>query len=411
MMLEKLRSIGKIIPLFIFSLLVAVAVWILAVTSSDPSETRTYPNAVPIEVISQSTNLVITSDLPESVSINLRAPASIWQTLNAGKASVRAFIDLSSVGEGEFSTPIQVQVGIRPVEVISYSPQEVDLVLEKLANKKFDIVVANRGALPVGYQTENPRLSATTAVVSGAQSLVDQVVEVRAVLDLSQVRSDIDQTITLQAVDSNGTPVREVTVIPESINLLQSVSQRGGYRNVVVKVVMEGQIRDGFRLTSLTVSPPTVTVFSSDTATVDALPGYVETRVISLVDREKGFSEDIELYLPSGLQVLGSSQVSVRVEIEPVISSVSLSEVQMAPTGLASNLTASISPDRANIILTGPVPLLNKLFVNDLRVLLDLSGYLPGTYSIEAKPSLNIPGLTVESISPATFEVVIKSKK
>ncbi len=411
MMIARLRSIGKLIPLILTSLVVAVAVWILAVTSSDPSETRAYPKPVPIEIIGQSTNLVIINDLPESVTINLRAPNSIWETLNTGKASVRAFIDLSSVEAGENTSPVQVQVGIKPVEIVSYTPQQVDLVLERLSNQQFDILVVNRGALPVGYQTEEPRLSETTAVVSGAESLVSQVAEVRAVLDLSQVRSDINQTVTLQPVDANGLLVRDITVIPDRITLLQTVSQRGGYRNVVVKVVTEGQIRDGYRLTSVTVNPPTVTVFSSDTATVDALPGYVDTRVISLVEREAGFTESVELSLPTGLQVIGNSQVEVKVEIEPVVSSVSLSEIPLEPTGLASNLTAIILPEKANIILTGPVPVLNNLFINDLRVLIDLSGRMPGTYSIEAAPTLNIPGLEIESISPTTFEVTISTKK
>ncbi len=410
-MLARLRTFGKLIPLIIVSLIVAVAVWILAVTSSDPSETRSYPKPVPIEIIGQSTNLVIINDLPETVTVNLRAPVSIWETLNSGKAGVRAFIDLSGVDAGQYTTPVQMQVGIKPVEIISYSPQQIDLVLEKLSNKRFDIVVVNRGALPVGYQTEEPRLSETSAVVSGAESLVSQVAELRAVVDLSQVRSDINQTITLQPVDANGLPVREITVTPDKITLLQTVSQRGGYRNVVVKIVTEGLIKDGYRLTSITVNPPTVTVYSSDTATVDELPGYVDTRVINLVDRQEGFSEEVELNLPTDLQVIGSSLVEVKVEIEPVVSSVSLSEIQLEPTGLASNLTATIVPDKANIILTGPVPLLNNLFINDLRVLIDLTGRLPGVYSIEAEPTLNIPGLEIESISPATFEVTITTKK
>ncbi len=410
-MLARLRAFGKLIPLIIVSMVVAVAVWILAVTSSDPSETRLYAKPVPIEVVGQSTNLVITNHLPESVTVNLRAPVSIWEKINSGKAGVRAFIDLSGVPEGTRTTQVQVQVGIKPVEVISYSPQMVDLVLEKLSNKRFDIAVVSRGALPVGYQTEDPRLSETSAVVSGAASLVAQVAEVRAVVDLSQVRSDINQEITLQPVDANGLLVREVSVTPDKITLLQGVSQRGGYRNVVVKVVTEGLIKDGYRLKSVTVNPPTVTVYSSDTATVDALPGYVDTRVINLVDRQEGFSVDVELSLPAGLQVIGSSMVEVKVEIEPVVSSLSLSEIQLEPTGLASNLSADIVPNKANIILSGPVPLLNSLFVNDLRILIDLTGRLPGVYSIDVKPTLNIPGLEIESISPATFEVTIRTKK
>jgi len=411
MMLARLRTFGKLIPLIAVSLVVAVAVWILAVTSSDPSETRAYPKPVPIEFVGQSSNLVIINDLPDTVTVNLRAPVSIWESMNSGKAGVRAFIDLSGVDAGIHTALVQVQVGIKPVEVVSYTPQEVDLVLEKLRNKRFEIVVVNRGALPVGYQTEEPRLSETTAVVSGAESLVSQVAEVRAVVDLSQVRSDINQVITLQPVDANGLQVRDVTITPDKITLLQTVSQRGGYRNVVVKIVTEGLIKDGYRLTSVTVNPPTVTVYSSDTATVDELPGFVDTRVINLVERQEGFTEEVELNLPTGLQVIGSSLVEVKVEIEPVVSSISLSEIQLEPTGLASNLSAVIVPDKANIILTGPVPLLNTLFINDLRVLIDLTGRLPGVYSIEAEPTLNIPGLEIESISPATFEVTITTKK
>lgn len=409
-MLAGLRSLSKLIPLVFVSLLVAVAVWILAVTSSDPSETRVYPKPVPVEVIGQSTNLVVVSDLPETVTVNLRAPVSIWDKLTSGSASVRAFIDLSSITEGEHVVPLQIQVGIKPVEIISFSPLEVDLVLESLSTSQFDIQVVNRGALPVGYQTAAPKLSETTAVVSGAESRVSQVTEVRAVVDLSQVRSDINQTITLQPVDANGLTVRGVTVTPDKITLLQTVSQRGGYRNVVVMVITEGQVKNGYRLTSITVNPPTVTVYSSDTLVVDALPGYVETRVIKLNDRQENFTETVELNLTSNLQVIGSTLVEVSVNIAPVESSLALSDVQLEVTGLASNLNAKISPEKANVIISGPVPALEALFANDLRVLIDVTGLLPGVYSLEPSLTLNIPGLKIESISPTSFEVTITSK-
>ena len=409
-MLARLRSFTKLFPLILISILVSLTVWILAVTSSDPSVTGEYPNAVPIEIIGQSTNLVVTNDLPEKVTISLRAPTSIWNTLNEGKGNVRAFIDLSGVTAGEVSIPVQVQVGIKPVEIVTYSPQMVDLVLEPLTSKQFDIVVVTRGALPVGYQSDEPVLSETTVVVSGAESLVAQVTEVRAVVDLSQVRSDINETITLQPVDINGLVVGNVTVTPDKITLLQTVTQRGGYRNVVVIVVTEGQVRQGYRLSSITVNPPTVTVYSTDTAAVDALPGSIQTRVINLVDRQDDFTEIVELNLPSSMQVIGSSLVEVRVDIEPVVSSIALSDIPLAEIGLASNLKASFLPEKANVIITGPLPILDTIFVSDVRVLIDLTGYLPGTYSIaNPKLSLNIPGLMIESISPITFEVTISA--
>lgn len=408
-MLNRLRSWTKLLPTLILSLLVALTVWVLAVTSSDPSETREYPKSISVEVIGQATNLAIINELPESVTLELRAPASIWEELSSGKASVRAFIDLSGLKEGDHTVPIEVQVGIKPVEVVSFTPAMIDVSLESLVSDQFDIKVVTRGALPVGYQSEEPQLSETSATVSGAASRVEQVMEIRAVIDLSEVRSDINQTITLQAVDANGMNVRDVTVYPSKITLIQEVAQRGGYRNVVVKVVTQGQIANGFRLTSISVFPPTITVFSTDPTVVDSLPGYIETLPIDITGKEENFTESVNLRLSSNLQVIGNSQVEVNVGIEPVESSLALTDVKVETIGLASNLTAKVLPEKVNVILSGPVPTLQNLFINDVRVLVDLTGVLPGTYSMEPVVSLNIPGLAIESISPATFEITITS--
>ena len=406
-MLARLRAFTKILPVLITALLVAIAVWIMAVTSSDPDQNKVYPNPIPIEILGQAPDLVITSDLPETVSLTLRAPTSIWNSMITEKAPVRALIDLSGLSDGDHTIPVQIQIGIKPVEITAFNPRSVNLTLELLSNLPFEIKVVSRGALPVGYQTEEPQLSETTAMVSGAKSRVDQVAEVRAVIDLSQVKSDINETVTLQPVDANGLPVRDVTVFPEKITLIQPVAQRGGYRNVVVKAVTSGQVGNGYRLTSISVFPPTVTVFSAEPGVVDALPGYVETDLIDLAGKQENFEVSLDLLLGTNLQVIGDSQVLVKVGIEPVQSSLALSDMQVETIGLALNLSAKILPDKVNIIISGPVPELEKLNVNNVRVLIDLTGFLPGTYTLEPKISLNIPGLMIESISPASFEITI----
>lgn len=406
-MLKQLRIFTKTLPILLTALLVAISVWTLAVTSSDPDQTRVYPNPVPIEILGQDAGMVITTTLPEAVSLTLRAPTSIWNSMIMEKAPVRALIDLSGMNKGEHTIPVQIQIGIKPVEIISYNPRSVSLTLEALSNQTFDIKVISRGALPVGYQAEEPQLSETTANVSGAKSRVDQVAEVRATLDLSQVKTDINQTITLKAVDATGTLVRGVTVFPEKITLVQPVAQRGGYRNVVVKAITNGQVKQGYRLTSISVFPPTVTVFSDKTGEVDALPGYVETAPLNLTGLQEDYEASLDIILDGNLQVIGDPQVLVKVGIEPVVSSLSFADVQVEAIGLAVNLTANLLPDKVNILISGPVPELEKLNVNDLRVLIDLTGLLPGKYTLVPKISLNIPGLTIESISPATFEIEI----
>lgn len=405
--MNRLRAFTKMIPILLTALLVAVAVWIMAVTSSDPDQTKTYPNALPVEIIGQDPGLVIISEIPDTVSLTLRAPASIWTRMITEKAPVRALLDLSGLQSGEHTVPVQIQVGIKPVDVVSYNPRSVSLKLEALSTLSYEIKVITRGALPVGYQSEEPQLSETSATVSGAKSRVDQVAEVQAILDLSKVTSDINESIVLRPVDANGNLVQQVSVFPEKIILVQSVAQRGGYRNVVVKAVTKGQVKLGYRLTSISVFPPTVTVFSSDSAAVDALPGFVETASLDLTGLQDDFESSLDLLLPESLQVIGDQQVLVKVGIEPVQSSLALSDVLVEATGLASNLTVKILPEKVNIIISGPVPLLEKVIARDVRVLIDLTGLLPGKYTLEPKLSLNIEGLTIESISPSTFELEI----
>ncbi|MDP3449395.1 MAG: CdaR family protein [Anaerolineaceae bacterium] len=405
---KALRSFAKTLPLLITAIILAIAVWVMAVTSSDPSVERVYPTAEPVEIVGQRYDLVITVELHDNVSLILRAPTSIWTSLTSQKVLVRAIMDLSGLGEGEHTVPIQIQIGIRPVEIRSYAPRSASVQLQTLETRTFDIRVINQGSVAVGFQSNPAEMSETSVLVSGAKSFVGMVSEVRAVVKLTDAKTDINQTITLQAVDANGSVVKDVSLSPEKITITQKVVERGGYRNVVVKVVTNGQPAPGFRLSSIPVYPPTVTVFSSDPALIDALPGFIETNPIDLSKKTESFEEEIGLNLPVGIQVIDDPSVLVRVEITPIITSLSISDVLVEAIGLNTKLEAIILPDKVDIIVSGPLNILETLDVTTLRVLLDLSEYKAGTYTLEPEYSLNIPNVKIESISPTTFKVTIK---
>jgi len=67
-MIEVLRRLLRLLPSLITAFILALAVWISAVSSSDPLSERTYPNPLPIEIIGQDPGLVITSSIPSSRS-------------------------------------------------------------------------------------------------------------------------------------------------------------------------------------------------------------------------------------------------------------------------------------------------------------------------------------------------------
>lgn len=405
--MRRMRDIGNFLPTFFTALVLALVVWIIAITSSDPSVQKDYPDTLSVEIVGQSTDLVISSELPETVSLTLRAPTSAWTTLIDEKVPVRAIIDLSGLGEGEHTVPIQIEIGIKPVEVVSYNPRSIDIKLEKLASSQFNIKAITAGSTAIGYQLGTPEISETTATVSGAASLVSQVTEIRAVINVDGKTSSFSSKITLKAYDQFGVEVKKVSISPEKIEVNQSIVQLGGFRNVVVKVVTEGQVAMGYRLTSILVDPPTVTVYSTNTALIESLPGYVETDPINLTGLKDDVNQNVDLRLADGVTVVGDSSVNVQVSVTTVENSVQFTNVPVVTIGLTEGFTAEISPSRVDLIVAGPLVSLNSVIASELRVQIDLSGLAPGTYTFEPDVSLNFPDLRIENILPTTFQVTI----
>src|SRR5512136_3049877 len=110
-----LRWLTKNMGIFLLAFILALAVWMSAITDSDPDETSLYPSNIPIEFVGQDPQLMITGSVADSVQVTLRAPKSVWTKLTADNTSVRAIVDLTGLEAGEHTVNVQVQISIRPV--------------------------------------------------------------------------------------------------------------------------------------------------------------------------------------------------------------------------------------------------------------------------------------------------------
>ena len=100
------------------------------------------------------------------------------------------------------------------------------------------------------------------------------------------------------------------------------------------------------------------------------------------------------------------SKVLVQVSVATVESSLAIS-LPVEVIGLAPGLTASVDPVVVNVILSGPVPVLNTLGPTDVRVVVDLTGYDVGTYQFTPQVNILPERVQLTSILPATVTVTI----
>jgi len=144
-MLSLLRRLAKNIPTLILAFALSIAVWISAVTASDPNVENTYSHPVIITYLGQDPTLLLIGDPVRQLTIALRAPQSIWDRLNADSSLIKAQVDLSGLGAGDHHVPVQVNVGLHPVEIISRLPDSVTVKLETLKTQIFNIQLVVKG--------------------------------------------------------------------------------------------------------------------------------------------------------------------------------------------------------------------------------------------------------------------------
>ena len=395
------RNFGTLL----LALILAFVVWVSAVVNADPNEEGVF-EPVTINVIGQDPGLLLVGDFRNDVSLTLRAPKSIWATINTNPDLVSAWIDLSGLGTGEHTVNVQLQADISPIRILDVDPEEVNVTLEPLLSKELPIELVIEGEPPLGYRQGEAEVEPQNAAVTGAESVVTQVAEVIARIDLTGAIDTIERDVELVAVDGNRNVIHDVTVTPRVVHITQPVSLLGGFKNVVVKVVTTGKVQEGYRLTNISVSPLTVTLFAENPQLIEDIPGFVETLPVDLTGLQDYYETVVSLNLPEGVRVVSDQRVLVQVSIAAIEGSLTLT-VPVEVIGLAPDLAAVISPETVDIIVAGPLNILESLTAEDFQAVVDLSGQPPGVYQ-RAPEVVRFPEeVRGQTILPETIEVEI----
>lgn len=392
---------------FLLALVLGTAVWVSAVSSADPNEVRTYPKSVPIEIVGQDPSLVLTNELPTTMNIRIRAPRSVWDSLTTQENAVRAILDLSGLGAGEHTVAVKVQITVRPTQIVLQDPKTVTADLESLETKTLPLTLALNGQPAAGYQAGGATLGAKEATITGPTSLVKQAMRAQVTVSLDGVREAIDEPAAVQIIDAKGDVMHGLTVNPETVQAKVPISQQGGFRDVAVKVVVQGQIAAGYRLENISVFPPVVTVLGANATQVNSLPGVVETQPLNLQDAKQDISTRLALNLPKNITLVGAQTVQVQVSISPIQTSLTLQNQPININGLGAGLSAQVFPQTVDVIVSGPLPVLDKLASQDVKVTVNLTDLTPGTYQLKPEVEPLNGNVLVESMLPGTVEVVI----
>lgn len=162
--------------LFLLALAAAAALWHLS--SADRREDVSVRGVkAALTLVNIPPDIVITSTVPESVSVQLRGPLS--RALE-GRATVEVLLDLANARPGVQSFAIDdadIQVP-REVSVVSVDPPEITLQLEGLEIETVPVRVELQGAPAPGFAVGAVRVAPARIALQGPTSLLDALDDV-----------------------------------------------------------------------------------------------------------------------------------------------------------------------------------------------------------------------------------------
>jgi YbbR domain-containing protein len=356
--------------------------------------------SIPIDIKGQPSDTFILEELPPVTEVRYISPTGA----RAISSTFTATVDLSSVvpGSGPKSVPVDVQSIDDRIDVISFSPDQVTIQLDKLVTREVPVTV-DPGTIPDGLDIATPTVTPTTVVVSGPDSVVGTVVAARASPVIQASGLSIDQDLPLTAIDRLGDPVSPVKLEPDTARVKILVFQDLSSRSIAVSPVVTGNPALGFEVATITVDPSVVTV-EGDAERLAALE-TIDTAPVSVSGASATVEMNVALAPPDGVSPLDAVTVTVTVTFRPVTSTRAF-QVGLRYVGDKPDLRYSISVDRVLVTIGGSVADLDKLVGSTLVADLEVGDLEPGTTNVPV--TIDLPaGLTLVSADPDTIPVTV----
>ena len=290
----------------IISVIVAIIIWMYITVVMDPSIELTVRD-LPIQFVGQevlaSKGLSVMNESAKKINIKVKGNRKRMGNNDMGSIIVK--VDESIISEaGVHSLPVEVIIPFENQGITSQSAYTVDVFVEELTEKTFDVELIQSGTLAQDYVANDATIEPKSVTVKGPKSALEKLGKATAKLNFNGEDVDIDKELTVDFLGADGKEIStldailtRVSVSPEKVKVHCPVLK---IRTVTPNLNFGGQtLPEGYSYVS---DPKELYIYSEN-------PNILKTAVISteeiwldkLIENEK---IKVKLQIPEGIKVL-----------------------------------------------------------------------------------------------------------
>ncbi len=299
----------------VFSLVAAILLWMYVMVDVDPQKTDKISD-VSISFANEDVlaERGLAAVMNDSTELTVKIQGARSDINDVRKTGLTAYVDVSGCVEGRnreeivVNAPDGITIDSMSEEYMTFQVEEI-VEEEKPLTVEFDDSPEDKDSVPWIVSSEYEKVT-----VSGAESLVDEVTEVRGVVSAANISAEHSSraTVSLVAVDEDGKQVEDVT-IQDGENIGVDI-QLFKVKTVDVDISVEN-VADGFEVDG---SPSSITVKIAGTAdAIEGIESVSGTVDMGEITDTKSHRMDVNLELPYGIYLYDEEDVpSVRVALK-----------------------------------------------------------------------------------------------
>lgn len=388
-MKNKLASMG-------FSILLAFGLWMYVITEVSPNSEQPYldiPVKMEGETLLRERNLIITDMSSTVVDLTLSGNRTDLNELNNSNITLKA--DMTKIYDPGvhkigYDIILPGHVASNAFNRVSQYPDSITVTVERLIrNKEIPVNIVYQGKAAEGYVVRRADvvLDNTHILVTGPQSVVDQITQAVITVDLEGQTESISQNyrITLCNSDGEGVDSELITVNVEEVHMDLTIHRKKQVDLTVTIVPGGGATEEDVELE---LSIDSIQLSGSDIA-LEQVGDTINLGTINLADYEDDTELSFTIPVYEGVtNDSGETDVTVKLSFKGLITrEITISEFLVV--GVPEGYEGKVITEKLTIKVRGRAELVNNLTARDISARVDFSGEEPGDATIRVSISFS----------------------
>jgi len=389
-----MKKLGEDVRLRVFSVFVAIILWIYVVNIQNPEIKREF-DSIPVNIenvdLLSGYGLVLSGDKTENISVKLKGNQDAVKKIE--RNDIEASADLKEIkgkiNSGKISIPVRIALlSSEGVEILDKDKYNINIELDKYSQVQKTVEVVFQGVINKNLKYEAKSVRPNVVTISGPKKIISGIDTVKVFVDVTNNEKEMSVVKRFKILTNNNTDItNNEHLIKDSQNIQVDIDyQKAKEVSIVPEIV--GEPLKGYYIAGFKTNPEKI-IISGHSEKINPI-NYLNTKKINVTGKDSSIGSSLMLVIPEGISTNFTGNVKAHIAIEKEdTKTIEVSESDISFINTSEEYEYKIINPKLRAYFAGRQGSLNSAISSNLGLFIDVSGLAQGEHQLSVQKTKN----------------------